>query len=135
MGLFDLLLLVLAGGLPGGERHYVRIDAAKWAHAEAAAPQSLGTDEHLWSWSSACAPSTASDCAPGATVRVRVIDAKRQPVPSTRVTWATAKMAAEIPDALLPASTTDDAGVAELMAPLAAEPLFARAAGRRRRDA
>jgi hypothetical protein len=130
MGLFDLLLLVLAGSLHGGERHYVRIDAAKWAHVEAAAPQSLGTDERLWSWSSACAPSTASDCAPGATVRVRVIDAKRQPVPSTRVTWATAKMAAEIPDALLPTSTTDDAGVAELMAPLA-EPLFARAAGPR----
>src|SRR6185436_9512045 len=127
MGLFELLLLVLAGSL-AGERHFVRVDAAKWAHAETAAPHDLGGDEHVWSWSNNCAPSTADGCTLGSIVRVKVIDAKRRPAPQTRVTWATAKMAAEIPDALLPASMTDDAGVAELMAPRD-EPLFARAAG------
>jgi len=127
MGIFEALFAV-AAVLSSGGAHFVRVDADGWAHAEAARPASIAADEHLWTWSDACAPSLADDCTAPAALRVQVIDAKRRPAAGARVIWATAKIAAELPDALLPSATADARGVAEIAAPRDGA-VFARVAG------
>jgi hypothetical protein len=130
------LFLAAALSLPS-PANAVRVAPDGWPVA--ADPQKIeapAAGERIWWWSPDCAAQRLTTEAPEAACRaprkqaIRVLDEHGKPVAGARLIWASGDMLSDLPETLLPFTTSLDDGSAELALP-PGETAYVRVAGPR----
>ncbi|HEX9460638.1 MAG TPA: hypothetical protein VGA84_15920, partial [Thermoanaerobaculia bacterium] len=94
----------------------------------------LQVGKKLWWWSPDCVPAKLTsdapriDCRAGSPVVVRVLDERGRKAAGVKIVWGTPEMLADIPEMMLPVTTTGEDGTVRMMTP-SREPFLVRAAG------
>ncbi len=132
--LASVALLFASMSMQAGET-WIRIDADGWAEKLATAPVALAPGQHAWHWSADCGPKRVTalpdaDCVVLESRRIALVSPPplREPGSGQRILWGTRAMLAEIPDALLPATSLVNLKAVDLRVPAGAD-VVARATG------